>query len=71
MVRKNQMTKEMADLLIKEKDYICDPAAKNDFCSALDITEEHFDKVVDQHANKDILVKDVNGNWRRKDLFRP
>lgn len=69
MVRKGQITKQQADLLIKEKDYICDPAAKRDFCNTLDITEDYFDKIVDKHANKDILVKDVNGVWRRKDLF--
>lgn len=69
MVRKKQISKEQATLLIREKDYICDPAAKRDFCNTLEITEEYFDKIVDQHANKDILFKDVNGNWRRFDLF--
>lgn len=69
MVRKGQITKQQADLLIKEKDYICDPAAKRDFCTTIGITEEYFDEIVDKHANKDILVKDVNGVWRRKDLF--
>jgi len=68
MVRKNQMTKEQADLLVKEKDYICDPAARRDFCNTLGITENYFNKIVDKHDNKDILYKDVNGNWRRKDL---
>ncbi|MBP2201430.1 hypothetical protein J3E07_000842 [Methanococcus voltae] len=69
MVRKGQMTKEQADLLIKERDYICDPAAKRDFCNTVGITEKYFDEIVDKHANKDILVKDANGNWRRKDLI--
>ncbi len=69
MVRKNQMAKEQADLLIKEKDYICDPAAKRDFCNTVNITEAYFDEIVDKHANRDLLVKDINGNWRRKDLF--
>lgn len=69
MVRRNHISKEQADLLIKERDYICDPAAKRDFCNALEITEEYFDKIVDQHANRDILSKDVNGNWRRADLI--
>lgn len=69
MVRKNQITKEQADLLVKERDYVCDPAAKRDFCTTLGITEKYFDEIVDKHANKDILFKDVNGIWRRKDLF--
>lgn len=70
MLRKNQITKEQADLLVKEKDYICDPAAKRDFCKTLGITEDYFNTIVDKHANSDILVKDANGNWRRKDLFK-
>lgn len=69
MVRKGLLSKQKANLLIREKDYICDPAAKRDFCKTLGISEEYFDKIVDRHANKDILTKDVNGNWRRKDLF--
>jgi hypothetical protein len=69
MVRKGQITKQQADLLVKEKDYICDPAAKRDFCRTLGITATYFDEIVDKHANREILFKDVNGNWRRKDLF--
>lgn len=69
MLRKNQITKQQADLLIKERDYICDPAAKRDFCNIIGITEKYFDEIVDKHANKEILVKDVNGVWRRRDLF--
>lgn len=69
MIRKNQITKQQADLLIKERDYVCDPAAKRDFCKTLGITEMYFDEIVDKHANRNILTKDVNGNWRRKDLF--
>ncbi len=67
-VRDGILTKEQAELLIKEKDYILDPQAKRDFCRTIDITEDYFDQCVDKHANKDIVVKDINGNWRRKDL---
>jgi hypothetical protein len=69
MVRKNQISKQQADLFVKERDFICDPAAKRDFCNTLGINESYFDEIVDKHANKNILIKDVNGNWRRKDLF--
>jgi hypothetical protein len=69
MLRKHQITKQQADLLVKEKDYVCDPAAKRDFCKTLNITETYFDEIVDKHADKNILIKDVNGIWRRKDLF--
>ena len=33
------------------------------------MTFKEFDETVDKFANKDLLVKDVNGNWRRKDLI--
>lgn len=68
-VREGKLTKEQAELLIKERDYICDPAAKRDFCKTLNITAEHFDEVVDKFANRDLLVKDINGVWKRKDLI--
>jgi hypothetical protein len=68
-VRAGELTKEQAELLIKERDWVCDPLAKRNFCEAIGITEKHFDAVVDIHANKKLLVKDVNGNWRRKDLL--
>jgi len=69
LVRDGFITQEKAALLIKEKDYICDPASKRDFCRTIGITEEYFNKIVDKHANKSIVVKDINGVWRRKDLI--
>jgi len=68
-VREGLLNIEQAKLLIKEKDYICDPSSKRDFCRTISITEEFFDKMVDKHANTNIVVKDINGNWRRKDLI--
>lgn len=67
-VRDGFLTKEQAELLIKEKDYICDPAAKRDFCNTIGITEKYFNEIVDKFANRDLLIKDVNGVWRRRDL---
>ena len=55
--------------MIKDSDWICDPLAKKDFCRTIRITEEEFDETVDRFANTDILMKDVNGHWRRKDLI--
>lgn len=69
MVREGTLSKEQAMLLIKERDYICDPKAKKDLCNALGITTEFFDQIVDKHANPDVVVKDANGVWRRKDLL--
>lgn len=68
-VREGVLTKEQALQYIKERDYICDPAAKSDFCKTLGITEEYFDEVIERFVNYDLLKKDCNGNWRRKDLI--
>lgn len=68
-VREGMLTYDQAQLLIKENDYICDPAAKRDFCRTIGITEKQFDDTVDKHANKDLVVKDINGVWKRRDLL--
>lgn len=68
-VREGIFTKEQALQCIKEKDYICDRMAKLDFCRTIGITEQEFDDTVDKFANKDLLVKDQLGQWRRKDLL--
>lgn len=66
LVREGKLTLEQAQMLIKEKDYICDPMARRDFCNTLGITEEYFFDVVNKHANKELVEKDVMGNWRLK-----
>lgn len=68
-VREGTMSRQQAERLIKDTDYICDPLAKRDFCRTIAISEELFDEVVDKFANRDLLEKDENGNWRRKDLI--
>lgn len=69
LVREGMLTKEQAEQKIKDSDWICDPFAKKDFCRTIGLTEEEFDETVDKFANTDLLVKDVNGHWRRKDLL--
>ncbi|MCU7694599.1 hypothetical protein ACFSPU_08050 [Haoranjiania flava] len=68
-VRDGVLTKAQARKLIMEQDYICDPSSKRDFCRAAGITEQYFDEMVDKHANPDLVEKDINGVWRRKDLL--
>lgn len=68
-VREGVLSREQALQLIKDNDYICDPLAKKDFCRTIGITIKEFDETVDKFANKELLFKDVNGNWRRKDLI--
>lgn len=69
LVREGALTRDQALLYIKERDYICDPMAKRDFCNTLGITEKYFDEVVGRFADPDRVVRDVNGVWRRKDLL--
>ena len=68
-VRMGVLTKEQATQLIKDNDWVCDPQAKEDFCDTIGISQEYFDEIVDKHANTELVVKDANGNWRRKDLL--
>ncbi len=70
-VREGTLSKEQAEQMIRDSDWICDPLAKKDFCRTIGITEKQFDETIDKFANRDILVKDVNGHWRRKDLLFP
>lgn len=69
LVRRGKMTLERANQLVKDEDWRCDPAAKADFCRAIDITEKRFDAVVNDHANRTIVTKDNAGRWRRIDLL--
>lgn len=68
-VRAGLITKEQAHQYIKDYDWQIDPTSKRDFCRKAGITEEHFDEIIDRFANKEIMVKDLNGHWRRKDLL--
>lgn len=68
-VREGHLTKEQAEELIENRDFILDPQAKADFCKILNISEDLFQETVDKFANKELLVKDLTGNWRRKDLY--
>lgn len=69
-VREGILTKEQALQKIADSDWICDPLAKKDFCRTIHISEQEFDETVDKFANRELLVKDFNGNWRRKDLLQ-
>ena len=69
LAREGQITRDQAILLTNNNDYICDPKAKRDFCASLSITEEYFDKVVEKHVNKEVVDKDIDGYWKRKDLL--
>lgn len=69
LVRDGKLTISQARNFIAERDYICDPTSKRDFCRTLDISESYFDELVDKHANANLVTKDANGQWRRRDLL--
>ena len=54
---------EEAQQLINLFDHVCDPAAKEDFCETIGITEDYFDEIVDRHANRELVEKRDN-EWR-------
>ncbi len=35
-------------------------------CKTRGITNSYFDEIVNRHANLNLVVKDINGNYRRK-----
>jgi len=65
-VREGKLNREEARRLIDDKDYICDPAAKADFCKTIGITEDYFDSIVAMHANRDIVELREDGKWHAK-----
>lgn len=65
-VRDGLLTREQAIKLIEDHDWRLDKQSKEDVCKLVGITEKEFDSICDERARKDILVKDVNGNWRLK-----
>lgn len=67
-VREGIITREQAMCLIRDHDYILDPAAKNDFCQRLGITLQHFDDIVEKHTNYNLIYRDCNGLLRRSDF---
>lgn len=64
-VREGHLTREQAVQIIEENDWRLDRMTKLDFCRTIGITEQYFDEVVDKHANKELVYKDINGNWKR------
>ena len=69
-VRDGLLSLDQAHHLISAMDHICDPASKRDFCRTVGITEEYFDEMVDKHANRDIVEKNLSGQWVRKDYLK-
>ncbi len=64
-IRHGVMTREKAIKLVNENDWKLDPIMLKDFYKGLGISEEHFWKVIDKFANRDLIEK-KEGVWRLK-----
>lgn len=65
-VREGKMTREEALKLVNEKDWKLDLIMLKDFCDTINISQDAFWKIIDKHANQELLEK-RNGWWRLKD----
>jgi len=61
-VREGTMTREKARELIDQKDHICDPMAKEDFCKTIGISIAEFDATIEKWYNPNLFEK-VDGKW--------
>jgi len=64
-IRAGQITRKEAVQLVKEREHILDRRMLKDFLDFTGYTEEEFWRIIDKHANRDILEK-RNGMWRLK-----
>lgn len=64
-IRAGQITRKEAVQLVKEREHILDRRMLRDFLDFTGYTEEEFWRIIDKHANRDILEK-RNGMWRLK-----
>jgi len=63
-IRKGRMTREEASKLVKEQDGLKPPQEYIEaFCNQVDITADHFWKVVERFRNREIWKKDEKGEW--------
>lgn len=69
LVREQRLSLAAALQLNADFDWIVDSQALDDFCETLEISHESFWTAVDRHANRHIVMKDLAGNWKRRDLL--
>lgn len=66
-IRYEEMTRDVAVKLVKEKDHNLDQKCVEDFCKFLGYTYKEFWTIVDKFYNKDIFTKDQFGRWVLKE----
>lgn len=69
-IRYGMMTREEGVKLVNEHDHKLDPLAVRDFCEFLGYRESEFWAIIDKFYNKDIFIKDENGQWKMKKPLR-
>ncbi len=64
-IRHNIMSRAVAIDLVNDYDWRIDLKMLLDFCQFIDITPNEFWKIIEKHANQDLLV-DLRSEWRLK-----
>ena len=64
-LRNGRISREEALNIAIELDGNYDENNRQEFCDYLQISEKHFQSVVDSYVNRDIFEK-VSGTWKRK-----
>ena len=66
-IRHKVMSREEGLERIKKYDWKINPGMIEDFCKGIGISKDKFWKVIDKHANKELLYK--NGFWKLKEEY--
>jgi hypothetical protein len=62
-VRYGLLARDEARELVKEHDHKLDVRAVRDFCEFVGYSETEFWNIVDNHYNRDLFEKNLNGEW--------
>ena len=65
-IRAKQIKREEALKIVAEIDGKVKEENVRDFCNYLNISETHYQGIVDSFVNHELFLKDNNGNWRLK-----
>jgi hypothetical protein len=65
-IRTNKITREEGVALVKKYDQEIPKTFLKDILEYLDISENHFWKVIEKHRNHNIWEKSLDGKWKLK-----
>jgi len=63
MIRYGMISREQAIELVREHDHALDPRSVREFCQFAGYSERDFWKIVDEHYNRKIFIKNNNDTW--------